>query len=113
MTLSNLMVRSVTIVHPATATDRYGNAVADWEDVTETSTHGWIGRTSASEELGTRTAGEVETWTLTLDDLTVSIGGTDRVIVDGQTFEVASPVWRTWTPRGEHHIEVDLRAVTG
>lgn len=113
MTLSNLMVRSVTIVHPATVTDRYGNAVSDWNDTTETTTMGWIGRTSATEEHGTRTGAEVETWTLTLADLAVTVTGSDRVVVDGQAFEVDGPIWHAWTPRGEHHLEIDLRAVAG
>lgn len=113
MTLGNLMVRSATIVHPNYNSDRYGNLMPDWGDVTETDVRVWLGRQSASEEHGTRVGAGIESWLLMAEDVTIGLATGDRVVVDAQTFEVDGPVHVAWTPRGPHHLEAVLRAVTG
>lgn len=113
MTLGNMMVRDVTLVRPTYTTDRYGNAVADWDGAEAIALRGWLGRQSASEEHGTRAGAGVEAWTLVLEDVTQEVSTGDRVIVDEQTFEVQGPALYAWTPRGPHHVEIELRAVAG
>lgn len=111
MSLQALMVHDVTIVHAGTSTDRYGNIVKDWSTATTKVSKGWITQTAASEDVTDREA-EIGTWTLFLPAETV-VTGRDRVTWDGLTFEVVAPPRKAWTPRGEHHIEAQLRIVEG
>lgn len=113
MTLRDLMVRDVTIRRAGTTTDRYGNLLPDWTTATETTTTGWLGVQTRSEEGGTRIGALIQGGTLVLDDLTLDVAGGDRVDIDGITFEVDGPPLTAWTPRGAHHLEVTVRAVTG
>jgi hypothetical protein len=106
------MVHTVSIVHPGTSTDRYGNVTKDWTTATRTTVKGWIARQSGLED---RTAGreaEVSTWYGYLPAGTPIAGG-DRLDWEGVTFEVDGPPYTAWSPRGPHHTEIALRIVTG
>jgi hypothetical protein len=37
----------------------------------------------------------------------------DRVVIDGVTYEVDGQPRNVWTPRGSHHVRVNLTAVAG
>lgn len=112
MSLQSLMVRDVTVVHPGTTVDRYGNVSKDWETATRKSTKGWMARLSADEVLGDREA-LVSGMSLTIADLKVAVEGGDRVEVGGETYEVDGPPLQAWSPQGPHHLEVTLRRVEG
>lgn len=111
MSLSSLMVHDVTVVHAATITDRYGNLTKDWTNPTRTTVRGWVARRSETEVVDGREA-EVSDWVVFLPTGTVITGG-DRVEWNGNVFEVNGPPNEAWTPRGPHHIEAQLSAVTG
>lgn len=111
MSLQSLLVHDVTVVTPGSTTDRYGNLVPDWAASTSTTVKGWISQSSGSEDENGRDA-QIGEWTLFLP-AGVEIDGRARVAWSGVTFEVVGPPRRAWTPRGEHHVEVQLRVVEG
>lgn len=111
MTLTSLLVHDVTILTPSTDTDRYNDAVKDWGDATETGVKGWVSQRTQTEDHDQREA-QVSGWILYLHP-DASITGKDRIVWEGITFEVDGPPNPAWTPRGEHHLEVPLRVVTG
>jgi len=111
MPLAGFLVRSVAIISPATAVDRYGNEVTDWAGASVTLTSGWVAQRQTSEEVDGERQAQTTGTVLFLAADTV-IGARDRVVVDGiHTFEVSGAPHRAWTPRGEHHVEVPLRIV--
>lgn len=111
MSLTSLMVHDVAILTAGTTTDRYGNLVLNWGTATSVSAKGWITQRPGSEDLLNRDA-QIAEWVLFLEAGT-PITGHDRVMWEGIMFEVAGPPQRAWTPRGEHHVEATLRAITG
>lgn len=111
MTFTSLLVHDVTLIAPGTGAGRYGDAVKDWTTATEVDTKGWVARTGQNEVNGDREA-QVSEWVLFLHP-EETITGAYRVRWSGLTFEVDGPPMPAWTPRGEHHIEVPLRVVTG
>lgn len=111
MTFSGLLVHDVTILTPGTQADRYGGTDKRWDNAEEATVKGWVAQQSRSEVTDGREA-QVSGWVLYLDpDATVT--GKDRIVWEGITFEVDGPPNPAWTPRGLHHYEVPLRAVTG
>ena len=111
MSLDRLMVQAVTILTPGAATSRYGDTAKNWAAATETETRGWISQRARTENLDGREA-QVTGWVLYLPPAT-TITGRDRLLWGDLTFEVDGPVLPAYTPRGLHHLEVSLRAVTG
>lgn len=107
------MVHSVTVVTPATATDRYGNTVRDWANATRTTYSGWVEKRGRTEQTasGDRNL-QLADWLLMLP-ATAVITGSARVEYDGATFDVIGPPQLVRTPRGPHHIEADLRSREG
>lgn len=102
---------AVTILRPATSTDRYGNVIPDWTGATSTAVDAWISQRASTEaEAGRDT---VATTLGMFVDADVDIEAGDRVVVDGETWEVDGRPLRARTPRGVHHLEVGLRTVTG
>lgn len=112
MSLTNLMTRDVTVVRPASTTNRYHNAVADWDNATETATKGWIAQSSSSEPTSAGRDPEVTFWHLYLP-VGTDIVAADRVVVDDVTYEVVGPPNRAHTPLAEHHVEATVRLVAG
>lgn len=111
MGYEQLLIQDVTIIRPGDRTDAYNNSLPDWNDTTTSSTKGWLHRTASDEVFGNRDA-QVSDWVLFLPVAT-DIRATDRVTVEGSTFEVHGPPNVLHTKRGAHHIEAALRAVTG
>lgn len=112
MTLTSLLVHTVTISTAGTTTDRYGATVKDWDNPIERTERGWVSQQSRLEDRSDGREAQVQGWVLYLD-AGDPIAGEDRVTWSGITFEVDGPPNPAWSPRGEHHIEVPLRAVTG
>ena len=112
MTLASLLTRPVTIEHrsPSASLDKYGNPLAGTTSSTETV--GYLEQTEAVEVV----VGQ-ETYTST--DLLVlpagtSLDGSDRVVVDGERFEVLGAPNRPWGPStGEHHVEARMKRSVG
>jgi len=112
MSLETFLTSTVTILTPAWVTSaRYNSERADWDHASEVDTTGWLTETSTSEDLNGRDA-IVTGWRLFLPAGT-EITGSDRVVVDGATFEVEGQPHSATTPAGEHHVEVSLRRVVG
>jgi head-tail adaptor len=111
MGLTSLLVHDLTIQRPASAADANGFTVKDWDDPTETSVKGWIVQLSTTEDRDGREA-QVSSWQAYLHAETDVLGG-DRVVWGSRTFEVDGTPQHAWTPRGEHHVEVQLRKVDG
>lgn len=111
MSLTGLLVHDVTILTPASVSNRYGGTDKDWENATETEVKGWVAQQSRTEVIDGREA-QVSTWVLFLHP-DATIDGTYRVQWEGVTFEVDGPKDPAWTPRGLHHYEVPLRVVSG
>lgn len=115
MTLTSLLVHDVTILTAASTTDRYNNTVKDWGNATERDVRGWVSQRSQLEDHDQREA-QVSDWILYLD-AGDPITGANRVRwndpASAVTFEVEGPPNPAWSPRGEHHVEIPLRVVTG
>jgi hypothetical protein len=111
VTFPSLLVHDVTILTPGSDTSRYGDTVKDWSTATSTTVKGWVSQRNAAEDRDHREA-QISGWVLFLHSDT-TITGFDRVTWSGITFEVDGPVNPAWSPRGEHHLEVPLRVVTG
>lgn len=111
MTLTSLLVHDVTILTAPTTTNRYNDAEKDWDNATSAAVKGWVSQRTQLEDHDQREA-QVSDWILYVDS-GVTITGANRVQWSGITFEVDGPPNPAWTPRGEHHLEVPLRVVTG
>lgn len=111
MTITALLVRDVAIITAGVRVDAYGDNQPDWSTATEADAIGWLAQVSSTEVVDGRNS------TSTMLVLTVPAGtpiaATNRVRIDGVTYEAISAPVAAWTPRGEHHREVMLRVVVG
>jgi len=93
----------------APATDRYNNPEPDWDHATEQDTAGWLQSTSAIEQLGDRdTVISYHTLYLPAD---APVQATDRLRIEGITYEVDGVPRTARTPSGPHHLELSLQVV--
>ena len=111
MTFRSLMVHPISILRAAAAADVYGNTTDNWAGATAVDTYGWVTQETAGEDTADRDQ-QTRLWKLYAPADT-DITGHDRVVWDTLTFDVVGPPHRAWTPRGEHHIEADLKLVEG
>lgn len=113
VSLTSLMVHDVTLVRAGSTESRYGDSVKDWASSTSTTSKGWVSQRAREEVLDGREAQTTE-WVLFLPAGT-DVTGLDRVEWEGLTFEVDGPANDAWSPRmnAVHHIEINLRRVTG
>lgn len=121
MSLAGLLCHEVTILRPATTTDRYGDQVATltgarrWTsparvvqtDRAENST----GRRVLTAQHETRQA-RITDWLCYLPAGT-DVTALDRIVWNGLTFEVRGVPNRAPDRRSEHHVECDLTRVDG
>lgn len=111
--LARFMVHDVTLLRPATSTNRYGDTVADWSapPADTFNEKGWFTRTATSEMAEGREA--------ITDDAELTLMGdsaldeTMRVVHRGNTYEVRGSIQRADTPEGTHHLTAQLRKVAG
>lgn len=117
MSFDSLRTVPATIVTAGRVIDRYGNDIADWDNVIETEVAAWIGPSPRGGRpeagIGTERRDEDKHTALLFLDLNAVITNRDRVVVDSTVWEVDAPVVIARTPRGPHHQEVQLRAVEG
>lgn len=112
MSLRGLLVHDIVILRPALGTSRYGDASKDWVTATSTETNGWVARRNESEDRTQGREAQVSEWALYVDvDADIQAG--DRVMWGTVVFEVDGPPNRAHSPRGEHHVEANLRLVEG
>lgn len=111
MSLTTLLAHDVTILTPGTTANRYGDSTPNWATATSVASKAWVSQRSSVEDLDHREA-QVSGWVVFLPEDT-AITGRDRVVWGSVTFEVDGPPNRAWTPRGEHHVEANLRVVDG
>lgn len=109
--LRSLLVRDVDILTAGVRVDAYGDPQPDWTAPTVTATKGWLGPASSFEDLNGRDA-TTTTFPLTLP-IDTPVTARDRVRIDGRIYQVDGEPSRSWTPRGEHHVEVALKVVDG
>lgn len=110
------MVETATILRAADGgSDRYGNAVEDWADATETEVEvlGWAPRGDSEERADGRQGG-VDTGVLYVPSGT-DVTTTDRVLFRGVTYRVdGTPTdWRNPYTGSTPGLEVNLRRVDG
>jgi hypothetical protein len=91
----------------ATSTDAYGNPTGAW--TTAATAAAWFERLAHNSTALDGTAHAAD-WMLVIPDSAVSLAATDRVVVDGETYEVSTTPTARKTPGGFiHHIEARLR----
>lgn len=114
--IERLFVRQVTILDGQKTPTGYGNATQlAWDNPTETQAVGWLGPYSGESENDADRDQQLADATLYLPRGT-AISALSRVRVDGDTsttYQVIGPPSAPFTPRGAHHIEVDLKVVKG
>lgn len=111
MSLLGLMVRPVAILSPGVRTDAFGDSQPTWDSPTEVDVEGWLSQEASIQNLDGRRAAST-TKGLTLPAGT-PITFADRVRIDGIVYKLTGQPTSAWTPRGEHHMEVQLEVVTG
>ena len=111
MSLAGLLVRTVTRLRAPVTVDSHGNEVRNWSTATSVTMNGWLAQRIRDENNDNRDA-RISDWHLTVPTGS-DITALDRVVIDGQTFELDGPPNTAWTPRGPHHIECSLRVVEG
>lgn len=117
--IDDFFVHDVTILRAATVTDGYGDSAHTWTGSTSKVTKGWLAQIQETEAgaFGASAGAGRALLAVTRDVLRLPIDtditAYDRVVVDGITYEVDGKPRRVWTPRGAHHLKVNLRAVEG
>ncbi|MGE3835249.1 MAG: hypothetical protein AB7H43_10730 [Acidimicrobiia bacterium] len=108
MTIRGLLTQTVLVHHHSTGADNaYGVAADQWD--AGTSHRARLEQATGSESTVDQDV-QASDWRLFLD-AGVAIGGRDRVVADGVTYEVVGPPLIQRTPRGPHHVEATLRVV--
>lgn len=103
---------SVTLVHPATTTDRYGNPSYDYgAAATRATITCLIDQESASESTPDGRNKIVGMWRLITNH--DGIDAADRIEWDGVAYEFDGPPWPAHHFSGFHHTEVRLRRIEG
>lgn len=111
MSILGRLTRTVTVLRAAADVDRYGNTVADWTAATSTTVAGWYAQASAAELLAGRD-GQIDHAIVYLPAGT-DVTGSDRIRIDGTTFDIVGPPNRAHGRNGEHHVELNVKVVTG
>ena len=110
MSFRSLLIQQATVVRRTAATaDRYGNPTYTWAD--DETYPARLEQLSAEERIVTEDRQVIE-WRVFLPasaDLTAA----DRVRVDGTTFEVFGEPARPYGRRSVHHVEAELKVVSG
>jgi hypothetical protein len=103
----------VSVIRPGTRTDRYGNTVPDWDTANSVDVLAWVEPVAVGTENIEGRSALASEWLL-LAAADTQITGRDRVVYQGQTFDVIGPpVVRKAGRRGPHHVEARLRWAEG
>ncbi|WP_395295549.1 hypothetical protein ACF9IK_20005 [Kitasatospora hibisci] len=107
----SLLPHRALVERPTRRTDRYGASVDDWSTSTRAEYPAWI-EDQGAELFGRPAPGGYRTSLLVLPpdaDLSLS----DRITVDGQTYQLARPARLVRTAVGPHHVEAELTNYEG
>jgi hypothetical protein len=111
MSLWSRLPHVVTVVTPATETDRYGNTVRDYgTTATRVNVRGWMQRRSTEDIPQPARDGQLADWVLYTKH---PVDRLDRVEWQGFSFMVDGIPYPVWTPGGLSHYQVPLRQVEG
>lgn len=103
---------TVTLIHPAVGTDRYGNTTYDYgAAATRTPITGLIDQQSASESTPDGRTKITGMWRLITNHR--AIDAADRIEWDGAVYELDGPPWPAYHFSGFHHTEARLRRLEG
>lgn len=107
------MTQPVTLIKPATSSNRYGETMPDWSAPPEATVDeaGWMTRTG-TEEMAEGREAITDTWELSLP-FPSALDETMRVVHEGATYEVRGSIQVTRTPAAPHHVVAQLRRVNG
>lgn len=107
MSLTALLTEAVTVIRYADATDEYGNTVPGAE--VRTSYQGRLEQLATDEIVRDRDT-VITDWRLFLP-AGADVTAYDRIEARGNLFEVVGLPAEQRSPRGPHHLEVNLRWV--
>jgi hypothetical protein len=111
--IEQLFTRKVTVLSGTEVPSGYGNATKlDWTNPTPRQTVGWLGPYSGEAENALDRDQQMADATLYLpagDPITAL----NRVQIDGVIYQVTGTPSPPFSPRGAHHVEVDLKVVEG
>jgi hypothetical protein len=112
MSLETLLrTRTVVIIRAARVTDPYGDVELDWVNATRTTTTGWLSQGPSLELLVARdTVITVSQLYLPKD---ADVDRQDRLEVDGALYDIVGKPNMAYSPRGPHHLEVNVQEVLG
>lgn len=110
MSVESFLVHDVIVVEPSTRTDRT-DTILDYATTTRTSERWWMAQQTSTDIRDTRT-GQVTTWLATAPAES-AVTAKSRVEHDGRVFEVVGVPLEARTRTKVHHVEVQLREVTG
>ncbi|WP_326792050.1 hypothetical protein OHA79_09620 [Streptomyces sp. NBC_00841] len=114
--MSGMFMQSVTILRAPLVIDKYGNpsSVRDWARATTTVVNGVSVQPSAGTEIDADRQTVISGWRLfTRTGVDIDLLPTDRVVSDGVTAEVDGEVARFRLSGRVHHVEAQLKRVTG
>lgn len=110
---AHLLVHTVTRIRPAATTNTYGDAALSY-DVPPAASKAMPAWVQQDQRLEERTDGRdplEQRWLLMTNDDDVQ--ALDRIVHEGETFEVEGPPARVNTPAGFHHLEATLYQAKG
>lgn len=112
MTIEKFYVRTVTITNPAIVAGYGSSTELDYAHGTTSTTRGWLAPGTSTEVVTASRDAAISTHTLRVP-LDSPITSRSRITVDGTPYDVIGPPAEAWTPRGGHHLRVELRAIDG
>lgn len=112
MSIEAFFVRDVTIQHPVLVDSGYNSTESSFASPTTVAVKGWLHQLAESEQQSATRDAEISTHVLRLPVGTVISAG-DRVVIDGETYEVDGSTSSHWRPSGAHHVKASLRKADG
>ena len=109
--IERFFIHDITISRAGTAAGRGDDVVKDWSAATSSSAKGWVAQASSDDVRDTR-AGDESDYVVQCA-ATVDLRPGDRVTWGSLTFDVVGRPNSAYTPRGEHHLEAQLKVVEG
>lgn len=108
---TGMLPHTASCLTPGSTTNTYGDQVGDWGYPTVRTFRCRIEQVAASETIDPGRDALVATYRIYANDL--GIGGRDRVVVEGVTYEVVGPPHLVAGRSGTHHLEALLRVWDG
>jgi hypothetical protein len=114
MSLDQILSIPIVIQRAGPGPDRYNNAGLDWSNPTSVTVSGWLDTNQRKMKEDIRDRDELESDGNAFLPAGTDVRGTDRLIINGITYQVygiPAPVYRPgW---GLHHIECRIKRYAG